>query len=125
MNKLLKEVSNLKKHNLMILPVSNKEDAYGNIILIFSALTVSMVLLSQYFLMLIPVYAILVVVIIIYALSYLKKHNVKSLTYDREQLFVSYKNKMITIPIYQVKNIKRGIGGLDIKLQLTITYKIN
>jgi len=108
----------------MELPVSNREGAYGNIILAFSALVVFMVLLNQYFLMLIPVYAILVTIIIFYAIYLFKRQNLNSLKYDCGQLFVKYNNRTITIPIQTIKSIKRGIGGLDFKLQLTITYKL-
>jgi len=108
----------------MVLPVSNREDAYGYVVLATSPLIVLLVVSIQFFLELIPVYIGLACIIIVYAIFILRKQNIKSLAYENKHLIVNHNNSIITIPNSKIKSIKRGIGGLDIKLKLTITYKI-
>lgn len=110
----------------MNFPVSNKEEAYIKIFALV-LLTICAAWLFYSILHYSLIFYILVVVLIIiitYSLFFVRKQNVKSLILDNHTLTVCHNGKTIQIHIDKIKKVYSGIGGIDLRLNISKRYVI-
>jgi Ca2+/Na+ antiporter len=110
----------------MNFPVSNKEESYirvlAIVLLIICATWLFYTILHD--LLIFYISGVLLIFTFFPSLFYIRKQNVRSLRLDNNTLTVCHNEESIQIHIDKIKKVYSGIGGIDLRLNMSKRYVI-